>query len=86
MLHDFTIDTAWHKYVNYNEIDRDSKGFPPKNEFLVYNSHQKETNQIWPISYENLYPYVHFEYEYFSEWLREAKILIPRCSIPESKC
>ena len=38
------------------------------------------------ISYENLYPYLNFEYKNFSAQYKEAEILIPRFSNQESKC
>ena len=55
-------------------------------DFWLISQATKKANYSGPISYENLYPYINFEYKNFSERFREAKILIPRFSIPESKC
>ena len=49
--------------------------------FLAYSSGHKEANYIGPISHENIYPYVNF-----SEWFKDAEILIPIISISGSKC
>ena len=63
-------------------------GFPQKNEtgFLAYRSGQIEANYIWHISYDNLYPYLSFEYKNFAERFKERKILISTFWIPESIC